>query len=199
VVYDGSSHEAVKAYHGDGNDSSAAREWLEPSDAPSGDVARLRAVRMKSDEWKITEVFDVRCPIVIEMEYEVLRPGFILAPHYHILNEARELIFITQDLDAEWRRRPRPIGFYRSYVEIPGNLLTEGTHYVSCNCITLDPDTIQFESPSVLAFHVVDKWEGDTARGDYGGQMPGMIRPLLKWRTKMIESEEVSQASLERS
>ncbi len=48
VVFDGPSHEAVKAYHGDSSSSTAVREWHEPSEAPSGDVVRLRAVRVKS-------------------------------------------------------------------------------------------------------------------------------------------------------
>ncbi len=69
--------------------------------------------------------------------------------------------------------------FYRSVVEIPGNLLTEGMHYVNCCCLTLDPTSAQFESTFSRGFQIIDKFEGDTARGDYAGVMPGMIRPLL--------------------
>ena len=35
-----------------------------------------------------------------------------------------------------------------------------------------------------VAFHVVDSMEGDGARGDWGGSMPGVIRPLLRWSTR---------------
>jgi lipopolysaccharide transport system ATP-binding protein len=197
VVYDGKVHEAVSAYHGDSSCSMAVREWIEPSDAPTGEFVRLRAVRVKSDEGRIEETLDVRGPIGIEMDYEVLKPGSVLAPHFQIVNDAGELIFITQDLDPAWKRRTRPTGLYRSYVEIPGNLLTEGKHYVGCYCITLSPDIVQFESPSAVTFQVIDKCEGDTARGDYSGPMPGMIRPLLKWRTQMVETEQWSAVSNE--
>ena len=30
---------------------------------------------------------------------------------------------------------------------------------------------------------VVDSTEGDSARGDYAGPMPGVVRPLLHWET----------------
>jgi len=32
-----------------------------------------------------------------------------------------------------------------------------------------------------VAFQVVDTDEGNTARGDYVGPMPGVVRPLLEW------------------
>lgn len=194
VVYDGPSHEAVKAYLGEGAPSLAVREWSEASKAPSGNVVRLRAVRVKAEDGRVAEVVDIRRPIRIEMDYEVLLPGFKLLPHFHLLNEAGEIIFITQDLDPTWRGRPRPAGFYRGAVEIPGNLLSEGTTYVSCYCPTTDPESFQFDGPSVVAFQVVDSMDGDTARGDYVGPMYGYVRPLLKWRTQLIEIEASTSA-----
>lgn len=194
VVYDGPSHEAVKAYLGEGAPSLAVREWPEPSKAPSGNVVRLRAVRVKAEDGRIAEAVDIRRPIRIEMDYDVLVPGFKLLPHLHLLNEAGEIIFITQDLDPTWRGRPRPAGFYRGSVEIPGNLLSEGTTYVSCYCPTTDPESFQFDGPSVVAFQVVDSQDGDSARGDYVGPMYGYVRPLLKWRTQLIEIEASTSA-----
>jgi lipopolysaccharide transport system ATP-binding protein len=194
VIYDGTSHDAVKAYLGEGTTSSAVREWPDPSTAPSGNVVRLRAVRVKSEDGRITEALDIRRPIVIEMDYEVLESGYRLLPHFHLLNEAGDLIFITLDLDPQWRRRPRPAGWYRSYVEIPGNLLSEGTTYVSCYCLTLEPETTQFDGPSVVAFQVIDSLDGDSARGDYTGPMRGFARPLLKWRTQTIDMEASNSA-----
>lgn len=186
VIYDGSSNEAVKAYLGEGTTSSAVREWPDPSTAPSGNVVRLRAVRVKSEDGRITESLDIRRPILIEMDYEVLVSGHILLPHFHLLNEAGEVIFITLDLDPQWRQRPRPAGYYRSCVEIPGNVLSEGTTYVSCYCLTLEPETTQFDGPSVVAFQVIDSLDGNSARGDYTGTMRGFVRPLLKWQTQLI-------------
>jgi lipopolysaccharide transport system ATP-binding protein len=34
-----------------------------------------------------------------------------------------------------------------------------------------------------VAFHVIDSCDGDSARGDYAGPLPGVVRPMLKWDT----------------
>ena len=114
----------------------------------------------------------------------MLRSGYILLPYYDIYNEEGLIIFSTIDVDPEWRQRPRPEGRWISIVEIPGNLLAEGTHLLSPGLSTLDPPVRQFEEREALAFHVVDSLEGNSARGDWAGRVGGVIRPLLKWRTE---------------
>jgi len=198
ILHDGPAHEVVKTYLNTGFGTSANREWPDPSKAPAGDVARLRAVRVKTEDGRISDSLDVRRPFSLEMEYEVLKPGYVLSPHYHLVDEAGTLIFVTQDLDPRWRRRPRPTGWYRSNVEVPGNLLTEGTIFVGCHCMTFTPDIPQFSAPEAVAFQVIDSQDGDSARGDYTGQMPGAVRPLLTWRTQLmgIDALETSKSQL---
>jgi hypothetical protein len=50
---------------------------------------------------------------------------------------------------------------------------------------TLDPNIHQFTERQVVAFQVIDKTEGDAARGDWAGRMKGVVRPLLQWQTRM--------------
>ena len=45
----------------------------------------------------------------------------------------------------------------------------------------MDPVTVHFWERDAVAFQVIDSAEGDTARGDYGGPVPGVVRPLLPW------------------
>ena len=75
-------------------------------------------------------------------------------------------------------------GRYLSTAWIPGNLLAEGMHYVSSFITTIKPETQQVGEFSIVAFHVVDTLEGDSARGGIGRQMPGAVRPLLEWSTQ---------------
>jgi lipopolysaccharide transport system ATP-binding protein len=49
---------------------------------------------------------------------------------------------------------------------------------------TADPVTVHFYERDAVAFHVVDSLDGDSARGDYAGPFPGVVRPLLKWTTQ---------------
>jgi lipopolysaccharide transport system ATP-binding protein len=118
------------------------------------------------------------------MEYEVLKEGHILLPHYNVVSETGEIVFVTVDLDPAWRRRRRPCGRYMGVVNIPGNLLSEGKFSIHCCILTLTPDTNQVFAPDVVGFQVIDTLDGDSARGDYVGNMKGAVRPLLKWTTK---------------
>lgn len=184
VVKDGPSHRVVSTYLNAGIGTTGTREWHDPARAPSGEIVRLRAVRIKTEEGQITDVADIRQPLDIEMEYEVLKPGYVLLPYYDIYNEQGVCIFSTLDLDPAWRQRPRPDGCWLSAVSIPGNLLVEGTHFVAAGMHTLNPTMFQFEERDAVAFQVVDNTNGDSARGDWAGGIDGVVRPLLSWKTR---------------
>jgi lipopolysaccharide transport system ATP-binding protein len=55
--------------------------------------------------------------------------------------------------------------------------------FVQAALITLEPTIIQFFGRDAIAFQVVDSLDGDSARGDYAGNMGGIIRPRLEWQT----------------
>ncbi len=124
--------------------------------------------------------------MVIEIEYEVLKPGHVLLAHHNIYNEEGVFIFPTLDMDPVWRNRPRPTGRYVSQVLIPGNFLRDGTVYVSPALITPDPLSVQFYERDAVAFHVIDNFDGNSARGDWKGSLEGAVRPLLKWKTEHL-------------
>ena len=184
VLEDGPSYQVVSVYLNSGLGTAAMREWPDPDTAPGGNVARLRAVYVRNEDGQITEAVDIRKPVSLEMEYEVLTPGYVLLPHFNLFNEGGVFVFPTLDQDPEWRRRPRPKGYYRSKVWIPGNFLTEGTLLVHSNLITLNPDILQFNARDAVAFQVVDSLKGDSARGDWTKRLPGVVRPLFEWSTQ---------------
>jgi lipopolysaccharide transport system ATP-binding protein len=45
----------------------------------------------------------------------------------------------------------------------------------------MDPVAVHVHERDAVAFQVVDSLEGGSARGDYAGAFPGVVRPLLKW------------------
>ena len=183
VLEDGPSHKVVSAYLSSGLGTTAVREWPDPAKAPSGDVARLRAVRVRKENGQIADAVDIRRPVAIEMEYEVLKSGYVLLPYYDFFNEEGVQVFTAVDQDPAWRKRPRPTGRYVSKAWIPGNLLSEGMLIANAVVITLNPNTLQFYEHDAVAFQVIDSLDGDSARGDWAGKMVGAVRPLLKWST----------------
>ena len=189
VMEDGPSHQVVSAYLTSGTGTTAVREWHDPANAPGSDVARLRAVRVRTADGRISESVDIRRPVDIEMEYEVLKPGHVLLPHYEVHNEDGVLVFVTFDLDPSWRRRPRPVGRYISTARIPGNFLSEGTLFFDAWVITMDPIIVQFAERDAVAFQVIDSLDGDSARGDYAETMEGAVRPILQWTTQLMSDK----------
>jgi lipopolysaccharide transport system ATP-binding protein len=184
IFSDGPAHEVVSAYLTSGLGTTAAREWTEPATAPGNEIARLRAVRIRSDDGRVTDAIDIRKPVRIEVEFEVCEPGHLLTPNFHVFNEEGINVFNTNDLDAEWRTRPRPVGIYTSTVWIPGNFLAEGTLIVGAAVSTLDPVVIHFYEREAVAFQVIDSLDGDSARAGYAGPYPGVVRPALRWTTE---------------
>jgi lipopolysaccharide transport system ATP-binding protein len=46
-----------------------------------------------------------------------------------------------------------------------------------------------------VSFEVVDSFDGDSARGDYMGDYPGVVRPIVDWATEYrptISTESLS-------
>jgi lipopolysaccharide transport system ATP-binding protein len=184
LLSDGPSAEITGEYLASDFAISAAREWRTPDQAPGDAVVRLCAVRVISEDGRITEAADIRKPVGIEMEYRVLERGHILSLNFHFYNEQGLHVFFAGDSDSGWRGKPRPEGRYLSTAWIPGNLLSEGTLFVAATIVTLDPVTIHFFERDAVGFQVIDSLEGDSARGDYAGSIPGVIRPLLRWTTQ---------------
>lgn len=198
VLQDGPSHQVVGTYLKSGLGTTAAREWPELDKAPGNEIVRLRSVRVRTDDGQTTEAIDIRRPVNLEIEYDVLKPGFLLAPIFHVFNEEGIFVFVTFDSEPEWKKKTRPVGRFVSVAQIPGNFLSEGSYIIAAAISTLDPVTVHFYERDVVAFQMIDTLDGDSARREYAGFMPGVIRPLLHWETradlqanKELSTEEV--------
>lgn len=183
LLMDGPSHEVVGAYLSSGLGTDAAREWPDVGKAPGNNVVRLRAVRVRTEDGEVTEAVDIRRPVGIEMEYDVLQPGQVLMPYYDVVNQEGIKVFAAVDQDPEWRGRTRPVGRYVSTAWIPGNLLAEGMLFVGAAMRTRERKVRYFHERDVVAFQVIDTMEGDSARGEFAGRLSGAVRPLLQWDT----------------
>ena len=188
LLRDGPSHQVVSAYLGSGLGTMAAREWPDVKKSPGNEIVRLCAVRVRTEDGRITDAVDIRKPVGIEMEYEVLKPGHVLVPNYHFVNDEGAYVFVAGDHDPAWRQHPRPAGRYVSVAWIPGNFLSEGSLFVGAAISTMNPVTVHFYERDAVAFQVIDSLDGDSARGDYAGPIPGVVRPLLQWTTQFDPS-----------
>jgi lipopolysaccharide transport system ATP-binding protein len=183
ITLDGPCGAVVGQYMTRGKNSTAEVVWDDPRTAPGKKIARLRAVRILDQDGKVADVIDIRREFIVEMEYDVLKSGSKLLPHYSFVNSEGTIIFVTIDHDPEWKHRLHAEGRYVSRAWVPGNFLADGALYVNASMITLNPAITEFHEPSAVSCMIVDSREGDSARGEYTGVMPGVIRPILKWKT----------------
>ena len=158
------------------------REWRE-LDGPGDRVVRLRRVRVCGEDGATISAVDIRHPVGIEIRYDVLEGGHVLVPTVHFFNDARLQLFVVLDLEQEWQRRPKLAGQYVSTAWIPGNFLAEGWMIVDTGMATLAPYEAHAYEKDVVTVRVFDLMRADSARGDYMGPFPGVVRPLVRWNT----------------
>ena len=156
--------------------------WADLDEAPGGQVARLTSARVIDEDGSTVDAVDVRRPVGIEMSFVVLKGGVALFPKIKISNERGEIAFNALDTSDRWREPSAP-GEYTATAWIPGNLLNEGLMYVDVTVASVGTAKLisHVNSVGVLAFHVQDPGEGDSAKGLYAGQLKGTVRPLLSW------------------
>lgn len=185
VVFHGPAPEAIDLYRGDGHGGvAAAREWRDQTTAPGDATVRLRAARVRDAQGNVCTSSDIRRPAGIELEFDVLKDGAYLLPTLYLFHETGVCAFTAVDQDPEWRRRQREVGRYRTLAWIPGNTLAEGNYSVAVALGSTTPGIVHCHESEVVGFHVLDTVDGDSARGDFSGPMPGAMRPLLHWSTE---------------
>ena len=183
VMEDGATETVIGSYLLEQATRGAERTW-DADTGPGNETARLRSVRVRNRSGETVSTVNITDPVAIEMTYDVLKDGVVMAPNIHLFNDRGVCLFVTVDIEKEWKNTPRPVGSYTSTVWIPGNFLSEGSVIVRAALTTFRPMIVHFDEPDAVMFHVVESSEGETARGDYTGVMPGVVRPILKWETK---------------
>jgi len=182
VVADGDTLAVVSKYLGDQSNANSENQW-EAAYAPGNDYARLNSVRVADQKGTTISSADIRKSVNIEMTYEVLKDGKVMVPNFHFFNAAGTCLFVAHDWFSEWRTKPRLKGHYTSVMTIPGNFLAEGVVSIGVALTTYFPLEVHFVAWDAVSFIVVDSVDGDSARGDFAGDIPGVVRPVFEWST----------------
>ncbi len=192
IISDGPTQQVINSYLSSGLGTTAMREWTDAAKAPGNEVVQLRGVRIIDEDGNINEQMDIRRPIGIEIEFDVLKAGYVLVPNYVIHNDEGVYVCHPHDWAPDRRGKTREVGRYRRTGWIPGNLLAEGTFFVGAVVSSYNPTYMHFFEPEAVAFQVVDSQQGDSARGEYTGMLPGVVRPVLQWTDAPRPPENIS-------
>ncbi|MGE0882722.1 MAG: ABC transporter ATP-binding protein [Blastocatellales bacterium] len=182
VVADGEAQQITRLYLHSDSGSPAERVWPDDETAPGDQIARLQSVTVRNAQGKVAEAIDICQPFQIEVKYrnlqQVLRPTVFL----QFRNEDGVLLFQTNDYNnRRWwqlRREPGPV---HVVCHIPGNFFAEGRIFVTAGIGTYNPNVLHALEHDAVAFQVFDRSEGIGVRGDYVGEWPGVLRPMLQW------------------
>lgn len=184
MIAEGATADVVREYLSASWGMTAEKIFDDGAAMSSSDAVRLKKVRIINEKSETCSTFDIRKKIGIEATYEVLSEGQILLPNFQIYNQYRTHIFTIQDTSGEWMRQNKEPGEFVSTAWIPGNLMAEGSFFVNAAVVTYLPKmTVHFNALEAVSFNVFDPMTGDTARGDFVGNMEGAVRPLVEWKT----------------
>ena len=162
---------------------SRQRIWPDLDKAPGDEVARLKSVRVISDN-KVSDVVRVLDPVTIEMEFWNFREGANLSSGFSFINSQGVILFVAGDFfDRRWGQKPRPRGLHRARCVVPGGLFSEGLVSVVAEVSTRTPvyhiHFLQFES---VVFQVVDTEQPGSLRKVWARDIPGVLRPMQVWQ-----------------
>jgi len=193
VLFDGSVDEAIGSYMDLVLDRQGERVWKDINQAPGNDVVRLLAARSRNQQGYITSEFDVRDPVTLEIEFQVLKADHKLCASLEFINGMGVWVMHSFDnyTQGDWRSQaPYEPGVYQARCTIPGDLLTDGQ--MAINLRIFSPPIFPNESPHIrefdlLSFNVLDQMDPKGVRGNfpYNWGSPA-VRPQLDWITERL-------------
>jgi len=193
MAMDGPTHDVLSSYLAHERSIRSQMNWDDTKTAPAGNVIRMKAVRVRNETGIVSDTFDIRKDIAVELEYEILKSGYSIMPSFSLWSNDGVNIGVAIDQDLSWRSKPRPAGVYRSTGWIPGNLLAEGVLSINVTMWTMDPSRkMEFKIEDAVTFQVTDSLDGDSSRGEFQGDLPGLIRPALRWTTEAEKDVQMS-------
>jgi lipopolysaccharide transport system ATP-binding protein len=165
--------------------TTALRQW-DKAYAPGDEVVNLVEVFVHDEQFKQAENFEITKPVGITMRYEVLKGTHTFTHGMNLFNNQGINILNSHDVTSDIRVGKRNPGVYTSTMWIPGNFLPEGVVVVGVAIFNADPFHLHFQELDAVAFNVFDSLSGKSARGNFVGGFPGIVRPLLQWQTSVI-------------
>lgn len=186
IAADGAPSQITRLYLHSSSGSPAERTWSSVDDAPGDQVARLHAVRVRDMRGQTSDSAEVSEPFQIEVEYWNLQRHARPSVFLQFFNDEGVCLFQTNDFtNRTWWESTREPGLVLCVCEVPANLLSEGRLFVTVGIGTYNPNALHALERDAIAFDVFDRSTGNAARGEYVGDWPGVIRPLLPWTATM--------------
>lgn len=181
IFFSGPISEVINTYLKNRNQL-ASVSWS-GSNCPKANFIELREAKVLNIKHEISLNHLISEQIELEFTHLITKENELFVSSVNVFNDHGIHIFSSHDVFAPTLKTPLDLGEYKRSVIIPGNLLTDGSYSCSYAIMRYNPFTVEFHQMEVLAFNIIDEVGDHTARGsNYKHGIPGLIRPLLKWK-----------------
>lgn len=160
---------------------STKSNWKDEEMEYASEFVRLHGVRIVDEQNRPCKTIDLAQTFGVTIDFEVLTENHTIVPRIEFADETGNVLFWTLEVESEWYRRKRPPGFFSDTVWLPANFFGEGRLQLGVAIYSFYPWHVHFDQSALLRVEVVNRTGKLAAKGDFEGEMPGMIRPLLKW------------------
>jgi hypothetical protein len=154
---------------------------------PGDNYVRLNACAIKVNHQVADTEVDIRQALTIEVSFEIIdNPKQLLFNVFvFVLTAEGTIAFITgtPEKSAFYEK-----GTYTATGQIEGNFLNEGTYFVNLGINSLNAGVqVHIHELNALSFNIKDPiYDVPTRNSGYSGIVPGIVRPLLNWKTEKI-------------
>jgi lipopolysaccharide transport system ATP-binding protein len=142
---------------------------------PGDDFVRLISVRILNSNRQPSVLIEFEKPCIIEMTYEVLKPGVEPVPNLHFIKTGMDAFCSVMPLHEDMPK----VGRHIAVVEIPAYFFNTGLYFLTVACSTTLPIIVHFQLNELLSFEVIENL--DLRETHYKGDYPGVVRTKFKW------------------
>ena len=179
----GSTAKIIDSYLKSEYGTTSIKKWEEK--LSGNDIVKILEVRAHNTSFEIKENFQITESVGVSMVYEVIDGGRKIHAAFNFYNSSGVNIFDSHETNTVHYHEKKNKGLYEATVWIPKNLFSEGVILIGVALVTHDPFVVYFNERDSIAFNMIDNQNESPTRGDYVGSLPGIIRPLLKWESKI--------------
>jgi lipopolysaccharide transport system ATP-binding protein len=179
LAYQGTTTSAVGRYLSSGSDYEFSNHYV----CESGDkTAALNSISVISQDGSLAnspsvdEVFGILFQFEVKQETQTLQPNILFTSF-----DGQKIFHCIGTGNFS-----KP-GFYSATIWIPKNFLNSIKYIVHCTVTTMNPVVIHASMD--IPLDVLDNINAIT-RGDYRGEMHGLMRPSLEWSCQELSQEK---------
>ncbi len=165
--------------------------WDENKAPLMAEYARIRAVRIRGADGRLKTRFDVKEPVFLEMEYDVMKEKFPLNVHFYLKDDRGNTLMVAMDNNHTPYKRgiPNKAGKYTECCRLAPDMFNEGSITVTALICTNPTGIYNVIQNDVVSFMMTDDMQQGGVRGDWVREWPdSLFRPVTSWEIKHTDA-----------